>query len=60
MLAIMRLFHGSGAAEVLDHLGQDDEHSKEGGCGTGSSNAFDDLFTATLNLASMSQQIMDK
>jgi hypothetical protein len=37
MLAIKRVPHGSGAAEVVDLLRQDDEHSKERGSSMGSS-----------------------
>jgi hypothetical protein len=58
MLAIMRVLHGSGAAEVLDELRQDDEHSKEGGSSMGSSKDFDDLFVAKLHLVHMSQSVM--
>jgi hypothetical protein len=57
MLAIKRVLYGSGAAEVLDLLRKDDEHSKERGSDMGSSNVFDDLLGAKLNLVSMSQQV---
>jgi hypothetical protein len=57
MLAIMRVLHESGAAEVLEQLREDDERSREGGSGVGTSEGFDDLFVAKLNLIQMSQSV---
>ena len=59
MLAIKRVLHASGAADVLDELRADDEHSREGGSGMGISNTFDDLLAVKLlRLASMSPSVV--
>jgi hypothetical protein len=58
MLAVMRVLHASGAADVLDELREDDEHSREGGSGMGISNTLDDLFAVKLDVASMSSRVM--
>jgi hypothetical protein len=55
MLAVMRVLHASGAAEVLDELWGDDERSKEPGSCLGSSNDFDSLLVSKLSLVEMSQ-----
>lgn len=57
MLAVMRVLHASGAAEVLDKLWGDDERSKEPGSCLGSSNDFDNLLVSRLSLVEMSQSI---
>jgi hypothetical protein len=59
MLAIMRVLHASGAADVLDELREDDEYSRVGGTGVGMSDALDDLFAIKLYLASMSSVMVN-
>jgi hypothetical protein len=49
MLAVMRVLHASGAAEVLDQLGVDDKHSRENGSNMGTSERFDDLLVTKLS-----------
>ncbi|KAH9985303.1 hypothetical protein BJV77DRAFT_1033201, partial [Russula vinacea] len=56
MLAIMRVLHASGVADMLDELREVDEHSRMGGSGMGISNTFDDLLSVKLDLASMSSR----
>lgn len=57
MLAIMRVLHASGVADMLDELREVDEHSRMGGSGMGISNTFDDLLSVKLDLASMSSRV---
>jgi hypothetical protein len=58
MLAIMRVLHASGAAEVLDQLRETDEESREDGSNMGSSSNVDDLFMSKLTLLAMSRPVM--
>jgi hypothetical protein len=50
MLAIMRVLHASGAAEVLDRLSELDEGSREDGSNLCSLPSVDDLFMTKLTL----------
>ena len=59
MLAIMRVLHASGAADVLDELKKDDAKSRERGSGMGMSNSLDDLLAVKLDLAFMSSHVND-
>jgi hypothetical protein len=53
MLAVMRVLHASGAAEVLDQLRVDDKHSRENGSNMGTSERFDDLLVTKLSYLEM-------
>lgn len=55
MLAITRVLHMSGAANVLDVLREHDERSREGGSGMGISDAYDNLFVVKLHVIYLSR-----
>jgi len=58
MLAVMRVLHASGAAEVLDQLRVDDKHSREDGSNMGTSERFDDLLVTKLSYLEMSHSVL--